>query len=53
VAVVLDVLAAGWSVEDVVHEYAESHVTPEAIAEAIRLAKEALVSNATDVLPAP
>lgn len=53
VAVVLDVLAAGWSVEDVVREYAESHVTPDAIAEAIRLAKEALVSTATAVLPAP
>ena len=47
VAVVLDLLATGWAVEDIIREYAQSHVTPEAIAEAIRLAKEALVTANT------
>ena len=43
VAVVLDLLAAGWTTEHILREYAQSKLTPEAIAEAIRLAKEALV----------
>lgn len=51
VAVVLDLLATGWAVldpaEDIIREYAQSHVTAEAIAEAIRLAKEALVTATT------
>jgi uncharacterized protein (DUF433 family) len=47
VATVLDLLAAGWTVERLVQEYAQSHLTGEAIAEAIRLAKEALVSTTT------
>ena len=45
VATILDLLAAGWTVERLVQEYAQSHLTAEAIAEAIRLAKEALVST--------
>ena len=49
VAVVLDLLAAGWTIERLVHEYAQSHLTPEAITEAVRLAKEALVTAATVV----
>src|SRR6266705_3276706 len=44
VAVVLDLLAAGQTTEHIVREYAQSKLTPEAIAEAIRLAKEALVT---------
>jgi uncharacterized protein (DUF433 family) len=52
VAVVLDLLAAGWTIERLVHEYAQSHLTPAAITEAVRLAKEALVSTATVVQPA-
>jgi uncharacterized protein (DUF433 family) len=47
VATILDLLAAGWTVERLVQEYAQSHLTAEAIAEAIRLAKEALVSTTT------
>ena len=39
VAVVLDLLAAGWTTEHILHEYAQSKLTPKAIAEAIRLAK--------------
>jgi len=49
VSVVLDVLAAGWTVEQIVHEYVQSQLTPEAVAEAVRLAKEALVTTATVV----
>jgi uncharacterized protein (DUF433 family) len=45
VAVVLDLLAAGWTTEHILREYAQSKLTPEAIAEAIRLAKEALVTT--------
>ena len=49
VAVVLDLLAAGWTIEHILHEYAQSKLTPEAIAEAIRLAKEALVISSSVV----
>lgn len=47
VATILDLLAAGWTVERLVQEYAHSHLTPEAVAEAVRLAKEALVTTTT------
>jgi uncharacterized protein (DUF433 family) len=47
VATILDLLAAGWTVECLVQEYAQSRLTPEAIAEAIRLAKEALLTTTT------
>jgi uncharacterized protein (DUF433 family) len=49
VAVVLDLLAAGWTTEHILREYAQSKLTPEAIAEAIRLAKEALVISSSVV----
>src|SRR6266850_3144380 len=49
VAVVLDLLAAGWTTEHILREYAQSKLTPEAIAEAIRLVKEALVTAASVV----
>jgi uncharacterized protein (DUF433 family) len=52
VATVLDLLAAGWSVERLVREYALSHLTPEAIAESIQLAKEALITAAPNARPA-
>jgi uncharacterized protein (DUF433 family) len=51
VAVVLDLLAAGWTPEHILREYAQSKLTPEAIAEAIRLAKEALVISSSVVEP--
>jgi uncharacterized protein (DUF433 family) len=53
VSTVLDLLATGWTIERTVHEYAHSHLTPEAVAEAIQLAKKALVSTATMVQPTP
>jgi uncharacterized protein (DUF433 family) len=44
--VVLDLLAAGWSTDDILNEYRRTGVTGEAIAEAVRLAGEALRSQA-------
>ena len=49
VVVVLDLLAAGWTTEHILREYAQSKLTPAAITEAIRLAKEALVTGASVV----
>lgn len=48
VAVVLDLLAVGWTVEQLVREYAESRLSPEAIMEAVQLAKQALISTTAD-----
>jgi uncharacterized protein (DUF433 family) len=47
VAVVLDLLASGWTVECLVEEYTQSQLTPEAVGEAVRLAKEALLTTMT------
>ena len=47
VATILDLLAAGWTVERLVQEYAQSHLTVEAIAEAVQLAKEAFLTVTT------
>ncbi len=52
VAVVLDLLAAGWTIEHLIREYAHSGLTPGAIAEAVQLAKEALVISTTVTQPA-
>ena len=52
VAVVLDLLAVGWTIEDVMREYAQSRLTAEAIAEAVRLATKAFVVTATVAQPA-
>jgi len=38
-AVVLDLLAAGWAVEEIIRQYANSRLTKASIAEAIRLAR--------------
>jgi uncharacterized protein (DUF433 family) len=46
VAVILDLLAAGWTVEQLVREYSKSHLTPEAVQEALQLAKQALLQRA-------
>ena len=40
VATILDLLAVGWTVEQLVEEYDQSQLTPETIAEAVRLAWE-------------
>ncbi len=52
VAIVLDLLASGWTVEHLVEEYAQSHLTTEAIAEAVRLAKEAFLNTSATQRPA-
>ncbi|MBI3659035.1 DUF433 domain-containing protein [Candidatus Acetothermia bacterium] len=46
VAVILDLLASGWSVDQLIYEYMHSHLTPEAIAEAVGLVKKALIKSA-------
>jgi uncharacterized protein (DUF433 family) len=51
VSTILDLLAAGWTIERAVHEYVHSHLTPEAVAEAIQLAKKALISTTTIAQP--
>jgi uncharacterized protein (DUF433 family) len=51
VAVILNLLAAGWTIEHILREYAESKLTTEAIAEAIRLAREALVISTSVIEP--
>ncbi|ETX03211.1 MAG: hypothetical protein ETSY1_00905 [Candidatus Entotheonella factor] len=45
VATILDLIAAGWTVERLVQEYAQSHLTAESISEAVHLAKDALVTT--------
>ncbi len=47
VAFVLDLLAAGWTMEQVGREYAESEVSAAAVQEAIELAKRALVGSSS------
>jgi len=46
VQVVMDLLAAGWSVDRILREYQRTGITREAIGEAVRLAEEALRSKA-------
>ena len=45
VEVVLDLLAAGWRIEQVAHKYRASHLSEAAVKEAIQLAKLALVKT--------
>jgi len=51
VATILDLLASGWMVERLVEAYAQSRLTPEAVGEAVRLAKEALLTTTTSAQP--
>jgi uncharacterized protein (DUF433 family) len=51
VSTVLDLLAAGWTIERTVHEYVHSRLTPETVTEAIKLAKKALVTATTIAQP--
>jgi uncharacterized protein (DUF433 family) len=51
VADVLEQVASGMAWEAIVEEWRGS-VTPEAIAEAVRLAREALVTHAPELVPA-
>ncbi len=48
VSVVLDLLASGWTIERLTREYAKSHLTPEAVMEAVQLAKQALINAAAE-----
>ena len=52
VSVVLDLLAGGASVEQVVEEYSDSRLTAAAVQEAVRLASDALARSAMPILPA-
>ena len=45
VQVVLDLIAADWSNERIVQEYRNSGITPEAIAQGVRLAADALMAS--------
>ena len=45
VGVVLDLLASGLTVKDVLHEYSQSNLSTDAIGEAILLAKKALLDS--------
>lgn len=42
---VLDLLASGWTIDEVIKEYKASHLTAKAVREAINLAKEAFVQS--------
>jgi uncharacterized protein (DUF433 family) len=46
VSTILSLLAAGETVEQVVQAYTRSHLTPDAVAEAVHLADRALVQSA-------
>lgn len=52
VSTILALIASGETVEQVVHAYSLSHLTPEAMQEAIHLADQALV-QATQLLNLP
>jgi len=46
VSVILDLLAAGWNVKKILHNYSQSDISAEAIKEAVQLAKQTLLDNA-------
>ncbi len=46
VSVILDLLAAGWSVKKILYNYSDSDISAEAIKEAVQLAKQTLLDNA-------
>ena len=52
VAFILDLLSAGWSVKQVTREYKASHLSAQAVEEAVRLAKEAFVRASPVLRPA-
>jgi len=45
VSVILDLLAAGWSVQKILRNYSHSRISAEAIKEAVQLAKQNLLEN--------
>ena len=52
VSTVLTLIASGQTIDEVVQAYSRSHLTPEAVQEAIRLADKALIQS-TQMLPSP
>ena len=52
VSTILTLIASGQTIDEVVRAYSRSHLTPEAVKEAIRLADQALVQSA-QMLPSP
>jgi uncharacterized protein (DUF433 family) len=52
VSTVLALIASGQTIDEVVQAYSLSHLTPEAVKEAIQLADQALVQSA-QMLPSP
>ncbi len=51
VSVALSLIAKGGTIKEVAREYSHSHLTPEAVQEALRLAEQALVQSTTSLLP--
>ncbi len=45
VSVILDLMAAGWSVQKILRNYPHSRISAEAIKEAVHLAKKTLLDN--------
>ncbi len=52
VSVILSLIASGRTAQEIVQQYSASRLSPEAIAEAIRLAGQALVKSAEVLSPA-
>jgi uncharacterized protein (DUF433 family) len=52
VSVILDLLAAGYSVKDLLRKYSDSQISAAAIEEAVHLAKEALLHSPYILKPA-
>jgi uncharacterized protein (DUF433 family) len=42
---ILDLIEGGWSIEQITQEYTDSEISAEAVREAIRLAKDALIKH--------
>ena len=47
VAVILDLMAAGWSIQKLLRNYSHSRISAEAIKEAVQVAKQNLLDNAS------
>ena len=53
VSVILSLIAVGDSIQEVVESYSASHITPEAVREAIELANQALLHSTQTLHPEP
>lgn len=52
VSVILDLMAAGWSIERIIQNYSESRISESAIREALHLARNALLQTFQSHRPA-